>query len=307
MKRLILLSAVIFTLHLWGAPPVVFHSPKAAWKVLTEHKNQISRRSAYIYLVGVEPEREKVWLWALQSNDPVLRRDAIFSYYRSRGEEAARKMLAMKPEKDPVVQKTLRDVIRQVKSPELRKQLAAKQVNPQKQTQTGQLYRNNIRLKDDPTYDHEVSTVKKISLANENWKIWFDKNNTGVRNKIFLPGFDDRSWEKITVNKNWEAQGHSNYDGFAWYRVSFKAPPKNDYAGAEFYFPLVDEEAWIWLNGTYLGQRAEGPEAWSKPFFMDASKEIRWGEINQLTVRVFDSAKAGGICKEPQLHLLKQE
>ncbi|MBO4633695.1 MAG: beta galactosidase jelly roll domain-containing protein, partial [Lentisphaeria bacterium] len=217
------------------------------------------------------------------------------------------KMLVMKPEKDPIVQKTLLEVIRQVKSPELRKQLAAKLVNPQTQTQIGQLYRKNIRLKDDPTYDHEVTTVKKISLASENWKIWFDKDNTGVRSKIFLPGFDDRTWKKIAVDKSWEAQGNDDYDGFAWYRVSFKAPPKNDYAGAEFYFPLVDEEAWIWLNGTYLGQRAEGPEAWSKPFFVDASKEILWGEINQLTVRVFDSAKAGGICKEPQLHLLKQE
>jgi hypothetical protein len=74
--------------------------------------------------------------------------------------------------------------------------------------------------------------------------------------------------------------------------------------GAELYFPLVDEEAWVWLNGSYVGQRAEGQDAWNKPFYLDITNEILWGKENILTVRVFDSDKAGGICKEPQLHLL---
>ena len=38
---------------------------------------------------------------------------------------------------------------------------------------------------------------------------------------------------------------------------------------------------------------------------MDATREIRWGKLNQLTIRVFDSDKAGGICKPPVLHLLR--
>ena len=305
MKLLILLLASVFTLNLWSAPPVIFRSPKKAWQVLKTHKVQISRRSAYIYLTGLEKEREKAWQWALQSDDPVLKRDAVYSYFKFQGEAAAEKMLMMKPEKDPHVQATLQQVIRQLKSVKLRKQLAAKMVNPKPALRAGELYRKNVRLKDDPTYDHEVATVKKIALGKENWKFITDKGNGGVRGKFFAPDFNDKAWKKITVNKNWEPQGFDKYNGYAWYRVSFKAPERKDLNGAELYFPLVDEEAWFWLNGVYIGQRAEGADAWNKPIFMDITNEIKWGKENQLTVRVFDSDKAGGICKEPQLHLLK--
>ena len=305
MKNWILLISIIFSTSLFSAPIVEFNSPKKAWETLTKHKVQISRRSAYIYLTSLPSEREKAWQWALESSDAVLKRDAIFSYFQLKGEVAAEKMVKMKPDKDIHVHETLQYVLRNIKSLKLRKQLASKMLKGKIVVPKGELYRKNIRLKDDPTYDHEVTTIKKISLANENWKFVTDKNNLGVKEKYFISNFKDIPWKKITVDKNWELQGFDKYDGYAWYRVTFKAPPRQNCNGAEFYFPMVDEEAWIWLNGIYLGQRANGADDWNKPFFMDASKEIRWGEINQLTIRVFDSTKAGGICKTPQLHLLK--
>ena len=305
MKIIIIFLVGVFTIFAYSAPPVVFKNSQTAWNVLTKHKNQISRRSAYIFLSSIKKEQEKVWTFALKSNDPVLKRDAILSLFQQKGEAAGEKLLEIKPDSNPIVHETLLIVIRKLNSTKLRKQLVAKMLKPQKSKTTNELYRNNVRLKNDPTYDHEVITVQKISLGKENWLFATDKSNLGLKKKFFTPNLDDKSWKKITVNKNWEVQGFEKYDGYAWYRVSFQAPENKNYNGAEFYFPLVDEEAWIWLNGTYLGQRAEGAAAWSKPFFMDATKEIRWGEINQLTIRVFDSDKAGGICKEPQLHILK--
>ena len=306
MKRISLLLAVLTAIPFFAAPPVAFKNTATAWKVLKKNAPAVAGRSAYIRLVSDEKEREKAWIWALTCADPVLRRDAVGAYFRAKGEAAVEKMLAMKPEEDELVRPVLIDVIRQIKSAQLRRRLAAKVVGPVKQpTKRGELFRANTRLKDDLTYDHEVETFRRIPLAGENWKFRTDKENQGVKKKFFAPDLDESAWKKISVEKNWEVQGFPDYDGYGWYRVSFKMPEKKEAAGAEFCFPLVDEEAWIWLNGVYLGQRADGPDAWNKPFYMDASKEVLWGKVNQLTIRVFDSCKAGGICRPPQLHLLR--
>ena len=37
-----------------------------------------------------------------------------------------------------------------------------------------------------------------------------------------MQNFDDSEWEKINVPSSWENQGFHGYDGYAWYRTSFK-------------------------------------------------------------------------------------
>ena len=305
MKNIFILIITGLVFSLAGAPPVTFKNSKHAWKILNKNKFAISRRSAYIYLTGIDSEREKAWHAALVSNDPVLRRDAISNIFRTKGEAGVKELLVMKPEKDKNVQDTIVAILKQLKSRELRKQLAGKISLQTDNSRAGELFRVNIRLKNDPTFDHEVETFRKIPMNRFQWKIWADSADKGVKDKLFAPKFKENGWKNISVDKHWETQGLPDYNGFAWYRVSFKAPEKKEAVGAEFYFPMVDEEAWVWLNGSYLGQRANGPDDWNKPFYLDASQEIRWGEVNQLTVRVFDSDKAGGICKVPELHLLR--
>ena len=34
--------------------------------------------------------------------------------------------------------------------------------------------------------------------------------------------FNDNNWEKVNVPSSWENQGFHGYDGYAWYRTSFK-------------------------------------------------------------------------------------
>ena len=48
-----------------------------------------------------------------------------------------------------------------------------------------------------------------------------------------------------------------------------------------------------------------GTEGWDKPFALDVTKELKWGQKNQITVRVYDSAYAGGIWKPVKLEVLK--
>ena len=119
------------------------------------------------------------------------------------------------------------------------------------------------------------------------------------------PGYDTREWEDIAVPGNWETQGFPDYDGFAWYRIAFDAPKKCESNAVELNFGGVDEEAWVWLNGTFVGQHAVGVSGWDKPFQLDVTDEVRWGEHNLLVVRVFDARMAGGIWKPIKLDILR--
>ena len=64
--------------------------------------------------------------------------------------------------------------------------------------------------------------------------------------------------------------------------------------------------AWVWLNGIYIGARDEGQSAWNKPFALDITNEIRWGEENVLVVRVSSTdVSDSGIYKPVTLEILK--
>ena len=82
-------------------------------------------------------------------------------------------------------------------------------------------------------------------------------------------------------------------------------PEKLDCNAVELYCPSVDECAWVWLNGVYVGQHDIGPSGWNKPFWIDVTADIRWGASNLLVIRVEDSAQAGGILKPMALEVLK--
>ena len=218
---ILLIAVLCISCH--GGHPVTFENPRHAWKVMKTTKNHVCRRSAYIYLSAQEGEREEAWRWAILSADPVIRRDAVSSLFRLKGDEGARLMLEMAPEKDMLVIEALKTVIRHVESPELRRQLSAKVVIPTAAAKVGEdgvPFRQNIRLQDDPTYDHEIATVDKISLAQEKWRIQTDPDNKGIEKKLFAMDLQDGDWKPIAVDRNWEPQGLTDYDGHAWYRVT---------------------------------------------------------------------------------------
>ncbi|HOQ29152.1 MAG TPA: beta galactosidase jelly roll domain-containing protein, partial [Armatimonadota bacterium] len=115
---------------------------------------------------------------------------------------------------------------------------------------------------------------------------------------------DDSKWPAIEIERSWESQGHE-YDGVAWYRGSFELPAKPDHNAVELHFDAVDECAWVWVNGIYVGQHDLGTAGWDRPFALDITREVRWGQKNQITVRVYDSAYAGGIWKPVRIDVLK--
>ena len=82
-------------------------------------------------------------------------------------------------------------------------------------------------------------------------------------------------------------------------------PPKSACNAVEIHFGAVDETAWVWLNGKFVGQHDVGTAGWDRPFDLNITDEINWGGENILVVRVEDTLGAGGIWKPVVINLVK--
>lgn len=167
--------------------------------------------------------------------------------------------------------------------------------------------KEGITLRETPQYkDSQLTVVQTIPLAEQGWRFQTDVRQTGHKQKWFDVGFDDSAWKTISINKAWEDQIGQPYDGVGWYRLTFTLPEKPAQAGTDIVFDSVDESAWIWVNGQYVGQHDIGTAGWNKRFAMDVSDLLKWGGQNQITVRVLDRMQAGGIWKPAYLEVLKK-
>jgi len=153
--------------------------------------------------------------------------------------------------------------------------------------------------------DQQLVVSQTIPLLKEGWKFHLDPDQNGHEADWFKPDFDDSKWQNIKIEEAWESQIGEEYDGIAWYRLSFTLPEKLDQKGTDIVFNGVDESAWIWINGEYIGDHDIGPSGWDKQFAIDATDPLKWNAENQITIRVLDRKQAGGIWKPVYLEVLK--
>lgn len=112
--------------------------------------------------------------------------------------------------------------------------------------------------------------------------------------------YDDGNWEKIYAPASWENQGFHGYDGFAWYRTSFKLTL--EYSLKDLYLVLgyVDDVDQTFINGNLIGVSGGFP-----PDFRTAYNAFRKYYIpneylnkngeNIIAVRIYDAELDGGI------------
>jgi len=165
-------------------------------------------------------------------------------------------------------------------------------------------FKETVSIRDRKDWDHDITVAQTIPLPKDGWRFKTDPNADGHLQKWYEAAYDDSTWETIAIESAWEEQGHT-YDGVAWYRGSFDLPAKPECLAVELAFGAVDEIAWVWINGAYVGQHDLGTEGWNRPFALDVTRELKWGERNQITVRVHDSAYAGGIWKPVSIQVLQ--
>ena len=136
-------------------------------------------------------------------------------------------------------------------------------------------------------------------LPLEGWKFKADNEDLGQKAEWFRADLDDSQWADIAVGRFWDDFGYKV--GIGWYRLNWKAPAQAAGDRQLLRFGAADERAWVWVNGQYAGNHDLGTAGWDKSFEIDVTKFLKWGQPNQITVRVTNEAMAGGLHKPVEL------
>lgn len=135
-----------------------------------------------------------------------------------------------------------------------------------------------------------------------------DAYNEGVIGEWYAPDFNDSKWGTKNTQYLWEVQdppedaaGH-DYDGYGWYRMTLDVPAKFSGKPVHLWCGGAMNEAWVWVNGEYVGHR-EHRIWWRGPhdFDMDVTKFIKAGK-NVVTIRIWNDAEFGGLFRRGFLY-----
>jgi hypothetical protein len=120
---------------------------------------------------------------------------------------------------------------------------------------------------------------------------------------------NDRTWTNIIVPAYWETQGFRNYDGFGWYRTTFKVPEKLVGERLILLLGKIDDFDETYLNGQLVGRTGRmrknmdpddrGNEYAQLRAYLIPSDLLIPGRENTLAVRVKDVYMQGGIYDGP--------
>lgn len=273
----------------------------------------VARRQAFTRECGENADKAAKYL---KDKDPEIRRYATYLYAKAKGAKAEKVLKAAAFDEDLMVRTTavsalcalakkdasLNTFLTKIatEDPELSiRELAGKASWP---------FKREIKLlRNDPGWDHEIVSVKRWKLEDNKWRFITDpgaKGHTEKYNYFAKKVSNSAKWKPIKYGY-WEDQGIGDYDGIGWYRIRFTMPKKVAHNAVEIQFSGVDESAWIWLNGIYLGCHDIGIAGHNKYFAVDATKEVKFGAENVLTVRVKDTGAAGGIWRPVHVEILK--
>jgi hypothetical protein len=158
----------------------------------------------------------------------------------------------------------------------------------------------SIKGSDDQSTFGDLAATHDLlfSFPSGGWSFRVDPDGVGERDQWFATP-QAAKWKPIEIRKFWEEQGW-DYDGFGWYRTTFKVDRIPDGKKISLVFGAVDENATVWLNGEKIGEHCIGEYGWDQRFSLNVTGKAEAGE-NQLVVRVLDLGGVGGIWKGLEL------
>jgi hypothetical protein len=141
--------------------------------------------------------------------------------------------------------------------------------------------------------------LRKIVSLSGYWRF-----SIGDDNKWASPSFDDSDWDQITVPGNWEDQGYNDYNGYAWYRKSFRMREIPENTPICLMLGRIDDADVVYLNGKELGGSGKFPPHYLTAYSRTRKYSIPPGYIkedgeNVIAVKVYDSYLEGGIVEGP--------
>jgi glycosyl hydrolase family 2/HEAT repeat protein len=277
-----------------------------------DDENGIVRRTAARLLAEIGKPAEKALVGALANSDVVVRRTALNAVCdllkgeamphlaKAMSDESAfvrhvaiGRLVTIKPRTEQI--DTLLKAARKDKSKAIRI-IANKAMWP--------FHKETVLLRERKDYDHVVKLVKTVPMPKQGWRFKLDPSRDGHLRKWHQPKFKDADWGTIAIEQAWQKAGYE-YIGVSWYRRWIELPARPDHTAVELHFDGVDESAWVWVNGQYVGQHDIGPMGWNIAFGVDITKAVKWGQKNQITVRAMNTAHAGGIWKPMRIEILK--
>ncbi len=156
-----------------------------------------------------------------------------------------------------------------------------------------------------------------IALLPEQAQFSTDPNDEGRFAGWYLPAFDSGHWSTIQSTKPFYAQGYMSKEGYPylgniWYRFEVDIPDSARGKPVHLMCPVVDTEAWAWVNGKYVGHRPYH-ESYERPceFDVDVSGALEPGKKNVIALRVSTSqnraAAADGMCSRAFLYASREK
>jgi beta-galactosidase len=113
---------------------------------------------------------------------------------------------------------------------------------------------------------NSISAQVRASIDfDKDWKFFLGNDSLASS-----PGYDDRSWRKLSLPHDWSIeasfsqthpatnQGGALPGGIGWYRKSFTLPAQYSNKKIAIEFDGVYKNSQVWINGHYLGIRPNG-------------------------------------------------
>jgi hypothetical protein len=128
-----------------------------------------------------------------------------------------------------------------------------------------------------------------------------DPKDDGRFEGWFREDWNTKRWRPVSTTKPFYLQGYLQpdgrpYMGNLWYQFKVNVPASAKGQKVLLYAPVVEAEAWTWVNGKYVGHRPYR-ETYERPNQMelDVSDAIRPGQSNLVTIRVSTAANPSAL------------
>lgn len=131
------------------------------------------------------------------------------------------------------------------------------------------------------------SSISAPGIPVNQWVYTYDNNATNDAATMAAPGLDTSTWTNATTGTDI----FNGTAGYAWFRTTIVASNLS-FTPVDIYFANVDDNGWVYLNGTFIGQHF----GWGQPFTV-SSLSPAWinGGTNVLAVVVQNTGGPGGI------------
>ncbi len=135
----------------------------------------------------------------------------------------------------------------------------------------------------------------KVRTLKGSWKFAIGDNKEWA-----YPEYNDSKWDRIYAPMRWERQNYYNYNGYAWYRKSFRLSPKYENTNLYLYLGRIDDVDEVYINGKLIGSSGSYPPEYQTAYQVSRKYRIPAGVLNYnkeniIAVRVYDHNEYGGI------------